>query len=73
MNLHLLFVVCVCVFCSQTYDDASHPADITLEWVECESSSCDYDMPAPSPIPITCATGGSLQHTLVSRVERSIL
>lgn len=51
-----LFVVRI----SQTYDDATHPADITLEWVVCDSYYCDYDVPVPSPIMITCA-GESFQ------------
>ncbi|CAB1101673.1 unnamed protein product [Ectocarpus sp. CCAP 1310/34] len=39
----------------RTYDDASNPADITLEWVECDNSYCDFDIPSPSPIVITCS------------------
>ncbi|CAM9796942.1 unnamed protein product, partial [Ectocarpus sp. 13 AM-2016] len=43
----------------RTYDDASNPADITLEWVECDNSYCDFDIPSPSPIVITCSDGSS--------------
>ncbi|CBN76522.1 expressed unknown protein [Ectocarpus siliculosus] len=48
----------------RTYDDASNPADITLEWVECDNSYCDFDIPSPSPIVITCSGGSSSSDVL---------
>ncbi|CAN0191185.1 unnamed protein product [Ectocarpus fasciculatus] len=39
----------------RTYDDATNPADITQSWAECDNLYCDYDIPAPSPIVITCS------------------
>lgn len=38
----------------KTFDDARHPADITLEWAECTSSSdCDAGAASLQPV-ITC-------------------
>lgn len=39
---------------SQTFDDAAHPADITLDWASCDAAYCDWDVPTTSQVPIAC-------------------
>ncbi|CAM9799198.1 unnamed protein product [Ectocarpus fasciculatus] len=38
----------------RTYDDAAHPADITLGWAECDNYYCDWDEPATTSFNVTC-------------------
>ncbi len=42
------------VYVSQTNDPAEHPADITLEWAECDWPSCENVAAELQPV-ITCA------------------
>lgn len=39
----------------QTYDDAVHPVDITLEWTLCDIQFCSH-VPAPAPPTFLCAS-----------------
>lgn len=51
------------VYTLQTFDLAEHPADITLEWVECTSTlSCDLGAGLLQPV-ITCA--GEMENALL--------
>eukprot|EP00752_Nemacystus_decipiens_P007095 g6357.t1 len=43
----------------RTYDDATHPADVSLEWTLCDIQFCDHT-PAPAPPTIGCADGSPL-------------
>lgn len=38
----------------QTYDEAAHPSDITLDWSECDAQFCDY-VEMATAVTITCA------------------
>ncbi|CAN0213403.1 unnamed protein product, partial [Hapterophycus canaliculatus] len=37
----------------RTYDEVTDPTAITLDWAECDATSCDWDVAAS--ITITCA------------------
>lgn len=44
------------VYVSQTNDLSQHPADITLDWVQCVGFLCDDDSAVSQPV-ITCVEG----------------
>lgn len=51
-----LILSCASAYASQTNDLAQHPADITLDWVECVGFLCDDDAAVSQPV-VTCVEG----------------